>query len=167
MKRREWLQQHPPPKTAAALRELLAAMIQLRDSRRVHETNKQTYAQHVAYWNQQATNARAVGDTVSLNHANSQLADVQGKIKDIDAALAETAQVPARISELEADLARAAKCPQHGKDLLRHKNRPDDLFLCDIGPHFYLWTKVGTSPEFTPVDLKKPLPDIDGEMEWI
>ena len=167
MKRREWLQQNPPPKAAAAIRDLLAGLNRENAARQTLQTNKQTYAQHIAYWNQQAANARAAGDTVSLTHANSQLADVQSKITEIDRVLADSAQVPARISELEAELSRAAKCPQHQKDLLRHKNRPDDLFLCEIGPHFYLWTKVGNSRQFSPVDLKRPLPDIDGEMEWV
>lgn len=167
MKRREWLQKNPPPKAAASIRDLLATVNREKTARHTLETNKQTFGQHVNYWNQQAANARLAGDAVSLNHANSQITDVQGKIAEIDRALAETAQVPARIAELEGDLARAAKCPNHGKDLLRHKNRPDDLFLCETGPHFFLWTKVGAKAQFSPVDLTKPLPDIDGEMEWV
>jgi hypothetical protein len=129
MKRRDWLQNNPPPKAAASLRELLAALNGLKAARQVHETNKQTYAQHVLYWNQQGANARQLSDAVSLNHANSQLADVQAKIAEIDRALVESAQVPARISELEAA---EVCCRSHKRSWRARRNvRSTKKICCD------------------------------------
>ena len=167
MTRREWLHKNPPPKAAGALRELLAQLDQENAARQQLESNKAAYGQHVLYWNQQATNARAAGDTITLNHANAQLKDVQAKIAEIDTQLTSMSGLPTRIAELQKELAKTAKCPTHQTDLLRHKNRPDDLFLCPAGPHFFLWTKVGATAQLSPVDLNKPIPGIDEKMEWL
>jgi len=167
MTRREWLQNNPPPKAAGALRTLLTQLEQENTARQLLETNKRTYAQHVAYWNQESANARALGDMVKMNHANGQLADVQAKIAELDRQLAATADLAARISALQTELAGAAKCPVHQTDLLRHKNRPDDLFLCEVGPHFFLWTKYGDGARLSKVDINKPMPNLDGKMDWI
>lgn len=73
---------------------------------------------------------------------------------------------PARQRELNAELGRAAKCPQHtSSDLVRHQNRPEDLYVCANGPHFVLWTKVGTMAAFVAADLSKELPGLDSKME--
>jgi hypothetical protein len=167
MTRREWLHKNPPPKAAGSLRELLAQLTAETNQRAQFENNKAAYAQHVAYWNQQASTARAAGDAVTLNHANAQLKDVQEKIAEIDRQLAASAGLLARITELQAELNRAARCSTHNTDLLRHKNRPDDLFFCPAGPHFFLWTKVGTGAQLSPVDLTNTLPGLDEKMEWI
>jgi len=167
MTRREWLHKNPPPKAAGALRELLERLTAENNQRSQLEANKKQWEPHIPYWNQQAANARAAGDTASLNHANAGLQKVQNTIADLDKQLAATAQLPSRITELQAELNRAAKCPSHQTDLLRHRNRPDDLFLCEVGPHFFLWTKAGGGPAFSPVDLGKTLPGLDEKMEWI
>jgi hypothetical protein len=171
MTRREWLQKNPPPRAGAALRELLARLNAESAARQQLEANKITYGHDVAYWNQQVANARAAGDTATVTQANAQLADFQIKLREIEKDLAATAQLPTHIAEIQAELSRAAKCPVHQTDLLRHKNRPDDLFLCEVGPHFFLWTKVGAGPsagaQLSPVDINRPMPDIDGEMEWM
>lgn len=167
MTRREWLHKNPPPKAAASLRDLLARLDIENAARTQLEGTKKQWEPHVPYWNQQAATARAAGDTTALNHANVELQKVQGILAGIDKQLAATAQVPARIAELQAELARTAKCPTHQTDLLRHKNRPDDLFLCEIGPHFFLWTKVGNAAQLSPTNLNKPIPGLDEKMEWI
>src|SRR5260370_41052825 len=133
MTRREWLHKNPPPKAAAAVRHPLERMTAENNQRTQLETAKKQWDTHIPYWNQQAANARAAGDTVNLNHANAELQKVQGIIADLEKQLAASAQVPTRIAELQAELSRAAKCPQNQLDLLRHKNRPDDLFLCEVG----------------------------------
>jgi hypothetical protein len=58
-----------------------------------------------------------------------------------------------------------AKCPQHPRLALhRHKNRIEDLFVCELGPHFLLWTSVAGRPQLVPLKNLDP-PDIDGPME--
>ena len=79
--------------------------------------------------------------------------------------LAQT-QDPARRKQLEQELTNIAQCPTHKLDLQRHRNRPEDLFVCPTGPHFLLWTKNGNAPGFAPCDLTKPLPDLDKEIGW-
>ena len=167
MTRREWLHKNPPPKAAGALRELLERLTAENNQRAQLEAARKQWEPHIPYWSQQAATARAAGDTATLNHANAELQKVQAAIADLDKQLAATAQLPARVSELQAELNRAAKCPQHQTDLLRHKNRPDDLFLCEVGPHFFLWTKVGAIAQLSPVELAKSLPGLDEKMEWL
>jgi hypothetical protein len=171
MTRREWLRANPPPKTAAALRDLLARLDAENAQRQQLEIQKKQWEPHVPYWNQQASNARMANDTASLNHANAELQKVQGILAEIDKLLSASAGLPSRIAELQAELGRAAKCTIHQTDLLRHKNRPDDLFFCEIGPHFFLWTKAGANadakPALSPVDLSKSLPGLDEKMEWL
>jgi len=166
MTRREWLKQYPPPKAAGAVRDLIASLNTQQQQRQQLESAKRQWEPHVPYWNQQEANARSQGDNVTMNHAHGELQKAQAAIAEIDRQLAATAEVPARLAELQAELNRAAKCPQHSKDLLRHKNRPDDLFLCEFGPHFFLWTKIGQAAGLSPVDITKPLPDLDKEMDW-
>lgn len=75
---------------------------------------------------------------------------------------------PAIRKQLTDELAKAAKCPQHQGDLVRHRNRPEDLFVCSTGPHFFLWTKVGVNGAgFAAVDITKPFPDLDKELGWV
>ena len=70
-----------------------------------------------------------------------------------------------RISELNAEIAKCARCKAHQTDLVRHINRPQDLFLCPIGPHFFLWTKEGASAKLVPIDLAKSLPGLEEQMD--
>jgi len=170
MTRREWLHKNPPPKAAAALRQLLERLTAENNQRTQLEVARKQWESHMPYWNQQAATARQNGDTYALNHANAELKKVNDAIADIDKQLTASKEVPTRIAELNAELARAAKCPSHNTDLLRHKNRPDDLFLCEIGPHFFLWTRGGAGPnapaQLSPVDLSKPIPGLDESMDW-
>jgi hypothetical protein len=167
MTRREWLKLNPPPKAAGTLRELLEQLTQENLVRQQLEQHRGAWQQSLTFWQGEVQRAHGAGDTVKLGHAQAQLADAQTKVSDADKQLASTVQLPARISTLTAELSRAATCPTHKRDLHRHKNRPEDLFLCDVGPHFFLWTKNGAGGALAPVELSKPLPDIDGAMEWI
>jgi len=57
-----------------------------------------------------------------------------------------------------------AKCPIHPELFLnRHRNRIEDLFVCERGPHFLHWTSVGGRPQLVMLP-KLELPDIDGPM---
>jgi hypothetical protein len=78
-----------------------------------------------------------------------------------------TTQISGRIAEVEKELANCARCPQHQGDLVRHNNRPEDLFVCPVGPHFYLWTKVGAIAAFAIQDMSKPIPGLDEKMTWL
>ena len=167
MTRREWLRLNPPPKAAGSLRQLLEELTQEDAARTQLESHRGAWQQSVAFWQQEAQRAIAVGDQVKLNHAKAQLADAEGKVKDVDKQLAATAQLSTRIADLKTELARAACCPTHKTDLVRHKNRPEDMFLCPTGPHFFLWTKTGAGAALVPWEMSKPLPDIDSPMEWI
>jgi hypothetical protein len=56
------------------------------------------------------------------------------------------------------------KCPQHPAAILhRHKNRPEDLFLCEQGPHFLLWTFSAGRAQFVPL-AKLEVPELDATM---
>lgn len=170
MTRREWLKVNPPPKAAGALRDLVGQLSVELDARALVESNRKTWQQHVTFWTQEIQRAQAVADTVKLQHANSQLADANGKISDADKQLAASADVPKRIADLQRELTGAARCPTHQKDLHRHKNRPEDLFLCDVGPHFFLWTKASINNPagaLVPWEMSTAIPDLDTAMEWI
>jgi hypothetical protein len=58
-----------------------------------------------------------------------------------------------------------ATCSLHaGVALNRHLNRPEDLFICERGPHFLLWTLVGGRAQLVPLAALKDLPEIDALM---
>lgn len=162
MTRREWLKQNPPPRSAGHTRELLVD-VQAQDVvRKQLEANKQAYnSQHVPYWNEAIVAARAAGNTSALNYADGELKKVQQQLAEIDRGLAALANVPSRIQTLTAEIALGAKCPIHNVDLVRHKNRPEDLFVCETGPHYLLWTKNGAAGVFAPVDITKTIPGLD------
>jgi hypothetical protein len=74
---------------------------------------------------------------------------------------ADDAKAAARFRE---EAKTATSCPKHTTvPLHRHKNRPEDLFLCSNGPHFLLWTQFNGKAAFLPVSLAE-LPDLDAQM---
>jgi hypothetical protein len=77
----------------------------------------------------------------------------------------ENAENKAAAARLRLEAQGAAKCPQHPTlPLYRHKNRPEDVFLCPNGPHFFLWTfDAGRAALVALTDFKN-LPDIDATM---
>lgn len=73
------------------------------------------------------------------------------------------AEVQNNISVLTNEITLAAKCPLHQRGLHYHKNRPEDLFICEIGPHFFFWTQVASKPQLLPV-ASLALPGLDFPM---
>lgn len=88
-------------------------------------------------------------------------------LDDLQKTQPRTAEVSGRITALQTELGSCARCPTHNVDLVRHGNRPEDMFLCPTGPHFFLWTKNGAGAALIPLDLSKPIPDIDGKIDWM
>ena len=88
-------------------------------------------------------------------------------LAELQAQTPRTPEITARIAALEKEIAGCARCPLHKGDLQRHNNRPEDLFVCANGPHFYLWTKVGAIAAFAIQDMSKPIPGLDEKMDWI
>lgn len=168
MTRREWLQKNPPPRTAGHTKGLLVELQAQDLVRQQYETNKQIYvSQHVPYWNEAIVRTTSAGDTAALAHARAELAKIEREITAIDTQLRALANLPARIVALTSEIATGAKCPTHKLDLERHRNRPEDLFVCNTGPHYLLWTKNGTAGGFADIDIKKPLPDLDAALDWL
>jgi hypothetical protein len=60
---------------------------------------------------------------------------------------------------------REASCPTHKQPLRRHMNRPEDLFVCSVGPHFLLWTKQGGAGAWLHWLISNPFPDLDKPIE--
>jgi hypothetical protein len=71
----------------------------------------------------------------------------------------------AEAARLRAQAAAApAKCPTHPAAALhRHKNRPEDLYLCERGPHFLFWTFSAGKAQLVPLE-KLVLPELDAPM---
>jgi hypothetical protein len=65
----------------------------------------------------------------------------------------------------QAACGRVGKCLIHPfAPLYRHRNRMEDLFTCSQGQHALLWTLVQGRAQLVPVDLSRPLPDLDAQM---
>jgi hypothetical protein len=72
-------------------------------------------------------------------------------------------EVSKRIMQLRTEIAAAAKCPAHGRGLFHHRNRLEDLYVCEFGPHFLLWTSVAGKPALLAV-ATLALPGLDYPM---
>jgi len=88
-----------------------------------------------------------------------------GELHDrADALLAQGKTQETEVLRVQANAPGNAKCALHpGARLYRHQNRQEDLFVCQQGPHFLLWTLVGARPQLVPL-AKLELPDLDGPM---
>jgi chromosome segregation ATPase len=165
--RREWLQKNPPPRAAAQLRNLLAQLQEQNAIRTALSTRRGSLQQGISHWQNQAYNARASQDTASLTYANAQTSAAQRELEEIDKHLKTSENVPAEITRINTELGNAARCATHKTDLQRHKNRPDDLFVCEVGPHYFLWTAPSGhgAGAFVAWDISRPFPDLDKPME--
>jgi hypothetical protein len=132
--RREWLTNNPPPRTIGNLRKLL-------DELRVQAATRTSLI----------TTCKNRQDTSGWNHANSQIEEANKQIAYIDGQLPKTENVGKRIQETEKEIRDAVCCPTHSTDLVRHINRPEDMFTCSLGPHFFLWTIVNDRPALFPL----------------
>lgn len=148
MTRREWLAKHPRPKSAVKLRELL------------NDEEEKSRNDASALVNQQGQL------TVAQQQQNhTWISQVQAEVTKLQTKQAESRKL---IAQLNSELARAAKCPTHQLDLHHHRNRPEDLYLCENGPHWLIWTPKPGDPGMAgvleSVDMAKPLPDLDGPL---
>jgi hypothetical protein len=153
--RRQWLQTNPRPKSPVNLQALLDE--QQRAAAAEQDQITQIY--------NQLTVANQAGKT----------ADAAKLQADLTAARTRQATTSLNITQLSAEIAKAVKCPIHGLGLHFHRNRPEDLYVCENGPHFLFWTLVGKSPQLSPVATLM-LPGLDypmtegtkiSRMEWL
>jgi hypothetical protein len=167
MTRREWLQKNPPPRAAHQLRQLLTRLEEQNAMRGALQAELTRQQQALSYWQGQAYTARAGGDTATITHANSQAGAAQANITEINKQLEASKDVPTQIAQIQSELGKTAKCPTHGKDLVRNTNRPEDMFLCEVGPHHFLWSPLpddkhhARGGSLQPIDISKEIPGVD------
>ncbi len=153
--RRQWLQANQRPKSPVNLQTLLEQ--EQRAAAAEQEQITQIY--------NQLTVANQAGKTADAAKLNA----------DLTAARARQASTSATITQLTAEIARAIKCPQHQLGLHYHRNRPEDLFICESGPHFLFWTLLAGKAQLVAVPTLM-LPGLDypmtegtkiSRMEWL
>jgi len=141
--RRQWLQANPRPKSPVNLQALLEQ--EQRAAAAEQDRITQIYNQLTI-----ANQAGKTADAAKLN-------------QDLSSARARQAATSVNITQLTAEIAKAVKCPLHGLGLHFHRNRPEDLYICETGPHFLFWTHVGGKPQLIPVPTLM-LPGLDYPM---
>ena len=141
--RRQWLQAYPRPKSPVNL-EILLQQEQRTAAELLSEVTP-LYSQLTVA--NQASNA-------------AQAATLNADIARIKAAQNTAAK---NIAQLTAEIARAVKCPFHQLGLHYHRNRPEDLYMCESGPHFLFWTMKDGKPALVPVPTLL-LPGLDFPM---
>lgn len=153
--RRQWLQANPRPKSPVNLQTLLEQ--EQRAAAAEQDQVTQIY--------NQLTVANQAGKTADAAKLNA----------DLTAARARQAATGTNITQLTAEIARAIKCPQHQLGLHYHRNRPEDLFICESGPHFLFWSLLAGKPQLIAVPTLM-LPGLDypmtegtkiSRMEWL
>jgi hypothetical protein len=153
--RRQWLQANPRPKSPVNLQTLLE------QEQRAAAAEQDQIAQ---IYNQ-LTVANQAGKTADAAKLNA----------DLVSARTRQASTSATITQLTAEIARAIKCPQHQLGLHYHRNRPEDLFICESGPHFLFWTLLAGKAQLVAVPTLM-LPGLDypmtegtriSRMEWL
>jgi|SRR5271157_182212 len=141
--RRQWLQTNPRPKSPVNLQALL-------DQEQRTAVEQQSQA---AQLNNQITVANQAGKT----------AEAAVLTRDLSAIRARQADTTKNIALLTAEIARAVKCPVHQIGLHYHRNRVEDLYICENGPHFLFWTRLGDKPQLIQVPTLL-LPGLDFPM---
>jgi hypothetical protein len=141
--RRQWLQANPRPKSPVNLQALL-------DQEQRAAADEQ---QQITQIYNQLTVANQAGKTADAAKLNA----------DLVAARSRQASTSATITQLTAEISRAVKCPIHGLGLHFHRNRPEDLYVCENGPHFLFWTLQGSKAQLIPVPTLM-LPGLDYPM---
>lgn len=153
--RRQWLQTNPRPKSPVNLQALLE-----QEQRAAAEEQNQ-----ITQIYNQLTVANQAGKTADAAKLNADLTAARGR----------QANHSTNVTQLTAEIAKAIKCPIHQTGLHYHRNRPEDLYICENGPHFLFWTLVGGKAQLTPVPTLM-LPGLDYPMtegtkisraEWI
>lgn len=153
--RRQWLQANPRPKSPVNLQALLDQ--EQRAAAAEQDQITQIY--------NQLTVANQAGKTADAAKLNA----------DLTSARSRQTATSATITQLTAEIARAIKCPVHQLGLHYHRNRPEDLFICENGPHFLFWTLQGGKAQLITVPTLM-LPGLDypmtegtkiSRMEWL
>jgi hypothetical protein len=149
MTRREWLKANPPPKTAGNLKLLLEGLRHQAAEHAQLITQRQQWATYKAQSEQQRNQAEVARSVEQLAILDREI------IPGLDLAQ--------RIAATEKEIAQTVKCPTHREDLFRHRDRPEDMFTCPVGPHHLLWARVnGKSALLALTELK--LPRLDEEI---
>jgi hypothetical protein len=141
--RRQWLQTNPRPKSPVNLQALL--------DQEQHAANEQQSQLTPLY--AQVTVANQAGRTADAAALNKQIAEIKAR-QDTTAK---------NIAQLKTEIAAAVKCPVHQIGLHFHRNRPEDLYICENGPHFLFWTLLGGKPQLVAVPTLM-LPGLDFPM---
>ena len=141
--RRQWLVANPRPKSPINLQALL------------------DQEQHAA--NEQQTQITQVYNQITVANQAGKGADAAALNKDLAAIRGRQQETAKNIAQLQTEIARAVKCPQHNIGLHFHRNRPEDLYICENGPHFLFWTLSGGKAQLIAVPTLM-LPGLDFPM---
>lgn len=141
--RRQWLQTNPRPKSPVNLQALLE-----QEQLAANEQQSQLTPLY-----SQVTVANQAGRTADAAALNKQIAEIKAR-QDATAK---------NIAQLKTEIAAAVKCPVHQLGLHFHRNRPEDLYICENGPHFLFWTHLGGKPQLVAVPTLM-LPGLDFPM---
>jgi hypothetical protein len=141
--RRQWLQANPRPKSPVNLQALL-------------EQEQRTAAE-------QQNQITQIYNQLTVANTAGKTADAATLNKDLATARARQAETSTNITQLNAEILRAIKCPVHQTGLHYHRNRPEDLFICENGPHFLFWTMQSGKTALIPVPTLM-LPGLDWPM---
>lgn len=141
--RRQWLQANPRPKSPVNLQALLD---------QEQRTAAEQQNQETQLYNQ-ITVANQAGKTAEAAVLTRDLATIRARKAD----------TTKNIALLNAEIARAVKCPVHQTGLHYHRNRPEDLYICENGPHFLFWTLQGGKAQLIQVPTLM-LPGLDWPM---
>lgn len=141
--RRQWLQTNPRPKSPINLQALLE-----REQAAAAEDQSILTQQY-----NQLTAANLAKDAAQAAQVNAEMARIRAKM----------AKSQTVIAQLTSEIAKAVKCPLHGIGLHYHRNRVEDLYICENGPHFLFWTLQGGKPALIPVPTLA-LPGLDYPM---
>lgn len=141
--RRQWLQTNPRPKSPVNLQVLLDQ--ELATAAEDQSILTQQY--------NQLTAANLANNATQAAQINSEMARTRAK----------QARSQTIISQLNSEIAKAVKCPLHQLGLHYHRNRVEDLYICENGPHFLFWTLQSGKPQLIPVPTLA-LPGLDYPM---
>jgi len=141
--RRQWLQTNPRPKSPVNLQTLL-------------DQEQRTAAE-------QQTQESQLYNQITVANQAGKTAEAAVLTRDLAAVRARKADTTKNIAQLSAEIARAVKCPVHQIGLHYHRNRPEDLYICENGPHFLFWTLQGGRAQLIQVPTLL-LPGLDWPM---
>jgi hypothetical protein len=161
--RREWLTQHPPPKSAANIKALLEQLNLQNQKRAELVKSRADWDNYYQYQTRQKTAFTVNGQASDAAYCAGEMLKATVQIAEADRQLNESNGVPGQIAELQVELGKAGICPIHQVYLQRWMNRAEDMFICSTGPHYLHWTDVKGKPALVLLE-KLVLPDLDAEL---